>query len=80
MTTIDQILAELRLGVEDQTWGRYVQQLQEQGVQVRDAVATASGGMAVALHVGWPDAYHVERDAVGRWYLVAPLPGTSGHP
>jgi hypothetical protein len=80
MTTIDHILAELRRGVDDQTWERYVPQLQEQGVQVRDGVATASGGHAVALHVGWPNPYHVERDAVGRWYLVSPVPGTSGQP
>lgn len=80
MTTVDQILADLRLGVDDQTWASYVPQLEEQGVQVYDGVTTASGGHTAELRAGWPHPYHVARDAVGRWYLVRPTPGTAGHP
>lgn len=41
MTTVEQILDELRRGVDDQTWSAHVQRLQEHGAQVRDGVTTA---------------------------------------
>lgn len=80
MTTVDQILTELRGGVDDQTWAAHVADLHAQGAQVVDGVATADGGRSAEVRFGWPSAHHIERDSVGHWYLIAPLPGTMPQP
>ena len=58
-------------------WASHAQRLQEHGAQVIDGVNAAAGVHTAEVHFGWPDPHHVERDAAGRWYLVAPRPGTT---
>lgn len=80
MATVEQILTELRQGVDDETWEVYAQQLTAHGAHVADAATDALGLRTVEVTFGRPGAYYVARDMAGQWFLLSSGPPATTTP